>query len=102
MKRRWTLEEKLSILAEAENGNVVEVCRKNNISTGSFYNWKKKFETKGEEGLRIKYDTRSSEMKKAEEKIRILQKLLAEREIELEVQREMLKKKFGTDDPRKI
>ncbi len=27
MKRRWALEEKFSILSEAETGNVVEVCR---------------------------------------------------------------------------
>jgi len=102
MKRRWTLEEKLAILKEAESGNVVEVCRKHNVSTGSFYNWKKKFETKGEEGLKVKYDTSSREMKEAEEKIRILRKLLTDKEIELEIQRELLKKKFGTDDPRKI
>jgi len=76
MKRRWTLKEKIAILSEVENGNVVEVCRKHNFSTGSFYNWKKKFDTKGEEGLRVKYDNRSVEMKKAEEEeIRILRKL---------------------------
>ncbi|MDQ1773084.1 hypothetical protein RAS01_19825, partial [Labilibaculum euxinus] len=69
---------------------------------GSFYNWKKKFDTKGEAGLKVKYDTSSPEMKKAEEEIRILRKLLADREIELEIQKELLKKKFGTDDPRKI
>jgi putative transposase len=102
MKRRWTLEEKLAILNEAETGNVVEVCRRHNVSTGTFYNWKKKFDTKGEAGLRVKYDTSSPEMKKAEEEIRILRKLLADREIELEIQKELLKKKFGTDDPRKI
>lgn len=103
MKRRWTLEEKLAILNEAETGNVVEeVCRRHNVSTGSFYNWKKKFDTKGEAGLKVKYDTSSPEMKKAEEEIRILRKLLADREIELEIQKELLKKKFGTDDPRKI
>lgn len=102
MKRRWTLEEKVAILTEAKSGNIVDVCRKHNLSTGSFYNWKKKFDTKGEEGLKVNYDNRSSEMKKAEEEIRILRKLLADKEIELEVQKELLKKKFGTDDPKKI
>lgn len=102
MKRRWTIEEKIAILTEAKNGNIVDVCRKHNLSTGSFYNWKKKFDTKGEEGLKVNYDNRSSEMKKAEDEIRILRKLLADREIELEVQKELLKKKFGTDDPKKI
>lgn len=95
MKRRWTLEEKIGILTEEENGNVVEVCRKHNISTGAFYNWKKKSDTKGEAGLRVKYDNSSPEMKKAEEEIRILRKLLADREIELEIQKELLKKSLG-------
>ena len=40
--------------------------------------------------------------KQAEEENRVLRKLLSDREIELEVQRELLKKKFGTSDPRKI
>jgi len=102
MKRKWTLEEKLAILEEASNGDVVEICRKHNLSTGTYYNWRKKFETKGESGLKVKYDNRSNELKKAEEEIRILRKLLSDREIELEIQRELLKKKFGTDDPRKI
>lgn len=102
MKRRWNSEDKLAILEEAKNSNVVEVCRKHNVSTGAFYNWKKKFDTKGEKGLKINYDNRNPELKKAEEEIRILRKLLADREIELEIQKELLKKKFGTDDPRKI
>ncbi|NGZ90749.1 transposase, partial [Psychroflexus sp. C1] len=48
------------------------------------------------------YDTRSKELKQAEEENRILRKLLSNKEIELEDQRELLKKKFGTSDPRKI
>ena len=59
-------------------------------------------DTKGEEGLKVTYDNRSKDLKAAEEEIRILRKLLTDREIELEVQKELLKKKFGTSDPRKI
>jgi putative transposase len=50
----------------------------------------------------VTYDTKSKELKEAEEENRILRKLLSDKEIELEVQRELLKKKFGTSDPRKI
>jgi len=32
----------------------------------------------------------------------LLRKLLSDKDIELEVNRELLKKKFGTSDPRKI
>ena|SRR5690554_2421835 len=100
--KKWTLEQKLEILSTAEEIGIVEACRKYSVSTGTFYSWKKKFEHKGEIGLKVTYDTKSKELKAAEEENRVLRKLLSDREIELEVQRELLKKKFGTSDPRKI
>lgn len=100
--KKWTLEQKLEILSVSEEIGVVEACRNYSVSTGTFYSWKKKFELKGEAGLKVTYDTNSKELKAAEEENRVLRKLLGDREIELEVQRELLKKKFGTSDPRKI
>jgi len=100
--KQWSLEQKLEILSISEAVGVVETCRKYGVSTGTFYNWKKKFEHQGEAGLKVTYNTKSKELKEAEEENRILRKLLSDREIELEVQRELLKKKFGTSDPRKI
>ncbi|EIJ37556.1 Transposase [Galbibacter orientalis DSM 19592] len=100
--KRWSLSQKLEILASSEEIGVVETCRKYSVSTGTFYNWKKKFDHKGEAGLKINYDLKSKELKQVEEENRVLRKLLGNKEIELEVQRELLKKKFGTSDPRKI
>ncbi len=100
--KKWTLKEKLEILSTSEEIGVVETCRKYSVSTGTFYSWKKKFEHKGEAGLKVSYDTKTKEHKASEEENRVLRKLLSDREIELEVQRELLKKKFGTSDPRKI
>ncbi len=101
-RKKWTLQEKLSILEEASTGDVVLTCRKHGVSSGTYYNWKKKFELNGEQGLTIYSERKDPALKKADEQIRILRKLLADKEIELEMQREMLKKKFGTSDPRKI
>jgi putative transposase len=100
--KKWTLEQKVEILSVSEELGIVETCRKYKVSTGTFYSWKKKYDLKGEAGLKVTYDTRSKELKQAEEENRILRKLLSNKEIELEVQRELLKKKFGTSDPRKI
>jgi putative transposase len=100
--KKWELSQKLEILTESEEFGIVETCRKYGVSTGTFYSWKKKFEHKGEAGLKVNYQTKSKELKEAEEENRVLRKLLSDREIELEVQRELLKKKFGTSDPRKI
>lgn len=100
--KKWSLEEKLEILSSSEELGTVETCRKYKVSTATFYSWKKKFDSQGEAGLKVTYDTRSKELKQAEEENRLLRKLLSDKEIELEVQRELLKKKFGTSDPRKI
>ncbi len=100
--KRWTLPEKLEILSSSEEIGVVEACRKYGVSTGTFYNWKKKFDHQGESGLKVTYATKSKEHREAEEENRVLRKLLSDKEIELEVNRELLKKKFGTSDPRKI
>jgi putative transposase len=100
--KKWTLDQKLEILSSSEEIGTVESCRKYGLSTGTFYSWKKKFESQGEAGLRVTYNTKSKEHKQADEENRVLRKLLSDREIELEVQRELLKKKFGTSDPRKI
>lgn len=100
--KQWTLEQKLEILSKSEELGIVAACRQYSVSTGTFYSWKKKFEHKGEAGLKVTYQAKSKEHKAAEEENRVLRKLLSDREIELEVQRELLKKKFGTCDPRKI
>lgn len=100
--KRWTLKEKLEILEHAQEFGVVETCRKFSVSTGNYYSWCKKFDAQGEAGLKNTYHKKSKELRKSEEENRVLRKLLADKEIELEVQRELLKKKFGTSDPRKI
>jgi putative transposase len=100
--KKWSLTEKLEILSSAEEVGVVSACRKHGVSTGTFYSWKRKYDNHGEAGLKVTYDIRSKELKEAEEQNRVLRKLLCDKEVELEIQRELLKKKFGTSDPRKI
>lgn len=100
--KKWSLTEKLEILSSAEEIGVVSAYRKYSLSTGTFYSWKRKYDNHGEAGLKVTYDVKSKELKQAEEQIRILRKLLCDKEVELEVQRELLKKKFGTSDPKKI
>jgi putative transposase len=96
--KKWTLDQKLEILSSGEEIGIAEACRKYSLSTGDFYSGRKKFEHKGEAGLKVTYDTKSKELKElkelkeAEEENRVLRKLLSDREIELEVQRELLKK----------
>lgn len=99
--KKWSLSEKLSILQEAEENGVIETCRKHSLSTGTFYSWKKKFDSQGESGLRPAVSDKSKELKKAEQENKILRKLLSDKEIELEVQRELLKKSLGHPIPKR-
>lgn len=101
-RKKWTLKEKLEILEEAGSGDVVTVCRKHGVSTSTYYNWRKRFDNRGEDGLKTTYDNRDKELKTVENENRILRKLLADKEIELEIQKELLKKKFGTSNPKEI
>ena len=44
MKKRFTEEQIIGVLKEAETGvKVAELCRKYGISDGTLYNWKAKF-----------------------------------------------------------
>jgi len=55
------------------------------------------------EGLKSKKKKdKNVSLTKAEEEIRMLRKLLVDKELELEFQKELLKKKFGTDEINKI
>jgi putative transposase len=65
--KKWTLKEKLEILSKSEEIGVVETCLKYSLSKGTFYSWKKKFEHKGEAGLKVSYETKTKEHKEAEE-----------------------------------
>lgn len=44
MKNRFTEEQIIGVLKEAETGvKVAEICRKHGISDATYYNWKAKF-----------------------------------------------------------
>ena len=46
--RRWSKKEKLTILKEAEQEGVVQTCRKFDVSSTTFYHWKKAYDAHGE------------------------------------------------------
>lgn len=100
--KKWSKKEKLTILKAAEEEGVVSACRKHEVSTATFYHWKKIYEQHGEAGFQQDKPSSGQQYKKLEEENRRLKKLLVDKDLALEVQKELLKKKFGTDDPKKI
>ena len=65
--KRYTTEEKIRILREADAGkSILEVCREHNLSEGSFHRWKKQFgQLEVNDARRLKVlERENSELKK--------------------------------------
>jgi putative transposase len=87
VKKRYTDEQIIGFLQEAEGGvPIKELCRRHGFSEGSFYLWRNKFG-----GMNVRDAKRLKELEK--ENVR-LKKLLAESMLEIEVSREVIRKKW--------
>jgi len=93
--RTWSPEEKLTIIKEAEQDGVTATCRKYGVYPSLFYKWKERLDIEGPEGLKPKYVVRNDrEMTQLQNENNRLKKLLAEKELELQLQAELFKKKI--------
>lgn len=85
-KSRFTQEQMVAILREADKTSVQEVAKKHGISDQTLYIWRKKF------GAMDVDDAKR--LKQLETENGRLKKLLAERDLELEVMKEINAKKW--------
>ena len=87
IRRRYTEEQIINILKEAEAGaRVGDLCRRYGMSNASFYNWKAKYA-----GLTV------SELKRLralEEENRRLKQIVADQALDNRVLKELLSKNF--------
>lgn len=85
-QKRFTDEQIVSILAQAEKGEktIVEVCREYAVTEVTFYRWRQKFGSVG-----VKEVQRLRELEKENAR---LKKLLAERDLEIDACKEVLAK----------
>ena len=96
-RRKFTPEEKLSILKYGEENGVMESCRRFGIANSLYYKWRDKYETEGIEGLQPRYTKRQDHrLSELEKENLLLKKLLAEKEMELSLAKELIKKKYQT------
>ena len=87
MKKRFTEEQIIGFLREADRGMAVkELCRKHGFSEASYYLWRSKFG-----GMDV---SDAKRLKALEAENARLKKLLAESMLENEVTREALRKKW--------
>lgn len=87
-KRKWSEEEKRSILKEAAEQGVIATCNKHAIFPGTYYNWKEKL-GKGLPDVK----KQSRDFKKLVKENSLLKKLLVEKELEFAMAMELIKKK---------
>ena len=87
MKKRYTEEQIIGFLKEADRGVAVkELCRKHGFSEASYYLWRGKFG-----GMEV---SDAKRLKALEAESAKLKKLLAEAMLENEVMKEALRKKW--------
>jgi len=86
--KRFSEEAIVRILKEAEcrTSTVQEICRKHGISEQSYYRWRKKYG-----GMTVSEMKRLKELEKENAR---LKRLLAERDLELDVAKELLEKNW--------
>jgi len=99
--KKFTKEEKLSILKEAKVNGVKVTLAKYELYPATYYYWKRKFTVHGAEGLnhRIQKDLQAENrrLEKENERLKIL---LGEKELEGALKDEVLKKKYGNQKRR--
>jgi putative transposase len=87
VKKRFSEEQIIGFLREAEGGlPIKELCRRHGFSEASFYLWRSKFG-----GMSVPDAKRLKELESENAR---LKKLLAESMLELEVSREVIRKKW--------
>ena len=87
MKKRYTEEQIIGFLREAETGVAVkDLCRRHGFSEASYYLWKSKFG-----GMSVPEARRLKELETENGR---LKKLLAETMLEAEVSKEALRRKW--------
>jgi len=87
-RKRYTEEQIISILKEAEAGaKVADLCRKYGMSDASFYNWKAKYA-----GLTV---SELKRLKALEDENRRLKQIVADQALDNRVLKELLSKNLG-------
>lgn len=87
MKKRFTEERIVGILREGQTGakTVEELCRAHGVSQPTYYAWKRKYGSMAEPDVK--------RLRELERENARLKRLLAERDVEIDVIKEFLQKK---------
>lgn len=85
-KSRFTESQIVTILREADRGSVAEVAKKHGVSEQSIYTWRKRFGALEAADLK--------RLRQLEQENARLKKIVADRDLEIEVMKEIAAKKW--------
>lgn len=85
-KSRFTESQIVTILREADRGSVAEVAKKHGVSEQSIYTWRKRFGTLEAADLK--------RLRQLEQENARLKKIVADRDLEIDVMKEIAAKKW--------
>lgn len=91
-RRKFTPEDRLSVLREAEREGRANTLRKYNISPSLYNRWRKKYLSEGLKGLKDEYKRTDPEVLALQAENERLKRIVARQALELEVKSELLKK----------
>ena len=92
--RKWTAEEKERIILDIKRLGVVAGCRKHQISSTLYYDWLDKYAAHGLDGLRTKRNIDTDrKLKRMEKENLLLKEIIAEKELTIKMQEQIIKKK---------
>jgi transposase-like protein len=91
-RRKFTPEERLSIVQESQREGQTVTCRKYKLSPSLLAKWKSRYLSKGLSGLQSTYKRIDPELRELELENERLKKIVAKQALQIEVQGELLKK----------
>jgi putative transposase len=91
-RRSFTVQEKLSILEEADQNGITTTLRKYNLSASVVRRWREQFNEGGATNMAPKYHRVDPDLRSLEQENARLKKIIAEQALELEFKTELLKK----------
>ncbi len=91
-RRKFSVEQKLQIIQEADQQGVTQTLRKHNLSHSVFLRWKNGFNSGGVGSLRPQHQKIDPEVKALQDENARLKKIIGNQALELEFKTELLKK----------